>query len=131
MYNYRNRRLIEARSGNFNIRMRSTVLRFLRKLDRSDLTIQNTSSISVNWTVDVGKVDLLFEFEPAPDRYTINVKDSRGDKIELWAGEESELQADLEDTITFIDEFKKSTQEANLKNDSIEKLKESRRIRRY
>lgn len=100
----------EARAGKFNTTLRSKVLKFLKDAERSDIEIQKLSNVTVNWTVDVGKTDLEFEFSCDADSYEISVKDGKGEKVETWVPVESvaELTDDLNDTLTFIDEFKNS-----------------------
>lgn len=98
----------EARKGNFNARLRSQVLRFLRGLDRPDIRILNReSNVDVNWIVDCGAIDLQFTFTHDEDTYVIDAKDEK-DLVETWTGEFAELNMDLEDTIAFVSEFKKS-----------------------
>lgn len=100
----------EARVGNFNTALRSKVLKFLKDAGREDIEIQKLSNVAVNWTVDAGKTELNFEFTCDSDSYEINVKDGKGEKVETWAPQESvaELTDDLNDTLSFIDEFKNS-----------------------
>ena len=100
----------EARVGNFNTALRSKVLKFLKDAGREDIEIQKLSNVAVNWTVDAGKTELDFEFTCDSDSYEINVKDGKGEKVETWAPQESiaELTDDLNDTLSFIDEFKNS-----------------------
>lgn len=100
----------EARAGKFNTTLRSKVLKFLKDAERSDIEIQKLSNVTVNWIVDVGKTDLEFEFSCDADSYEISVKDGKGEKVETWVPVESvaELTDDLNDTLTFIDEFKNS-----------------------
>lgn len=98
----------EARKGNFNARLRSQVLRFLRGLDRPDIRIlSRESNVDVNWIVDCGAIDLQFTFTHDEDTYVIDAKDEK-DLVETWTGEFAELNMDLEDTIAFVSEFKKS-----------------------
>ena len=100
----------EARVGNFNTALRSKVLKFLKDAGREDIEIQKLSNVAVNWTVDAGKTELNFEFTCDSDSYEISVKDGKGEKVEAWAPQESvaELTDDLNDTLSFIDEFKNS-----------------------
>ena len=98
----------EARKGNFNARLRSQVLRFLRGLNRPDVRIlSRESNVDVNWIVDCGAIDLQFTFTNDEDTYVIDAKDEK-DLVETWTGEFAELNMDLEDTIAFVSEFKKS-----------------------
>lgn len=106
---FRRARFSEARDGNFNAKARTRVLKFLKELGRDDIFIlDKESNFAVVWTVDCGKVDLIFSFEGAMDSYSITARDSNKEKIETWSGEYGELQMDLEDTVEFIDEFKGS-----------------------
>ena len=59
----------EARAGKFNTALRSKVLKFLKDAERSDIEIQKLSNVTVNWTVDVGKTDIEFEFSCDADSY--------------------------------------------------------------
>ncbi len=100
--------LKENRQGCFNTALRSKVLKFLKDAKRSDISIQKLSNVAVNWVADAGKTDLEFEFTCDAESYDIVAKDGKGEKVESWAPEESvaELTDDLNDTLTFIDEFK-------------------------
>lgn len=118
----------EARVGNFNTALRSKVLKFLKDAGREDIEIQKLSNVAVNWTVDAGKTELDFEFTCDSDSYEISVKDGKGEKVEAWAPQESiaELTDDLNDTLSFIDEFKNSlnTKVSPAKAESVEESEE-------
>ena len=118
----------EARVGNFNTALRSKVLKFLKDAGREDIEIQKLSNVAVNWTVDAGKTELNFEFTCDSDSYEINVKDGKGEKVETWAPQESvaELTDDLNDTLSFIDEFKNSlnTKVSPAKDEAVEDSEE-------
>lgn len=118
----------EARVGNFNTALRSKVLKFLKDAGREDIEIQKLSNVAVNWTVDAGKTELNFEFTCDSDSYEINVKDGKGEKVETWAPQESvaELTDDLNDTLSFIDEFKNSlnTKVSPAKEEAVEESEE-------
>lgn len=118
----------EARVGNFNTALRSKVLKFLKDAGREDIEIQKLSNVAVNWTVDAGKTELNFEFTCDSDSYEINVKDGKGEKVETWAPQESvaELTDDLNDTLSFIDEFKNSlnTKVSPTKEEAVEESEE-------
>lgn len=118
----------EARVGNFNTALRSKVLKFLKDAGREDIEIQKLSNVAVNWTVDAGKTELNFEFTCDSDSYEISVKDGKGEKVEAWTPQESvaELTDDLNDTLSFIDEFKNSlnTKVAPAKAESVEESEE-------
>lgn len=118
----------EARVGNFNTALRSKVLKFLKDAGREDIEIQKLSNVAVNWTVDAGKTELDFEFTCDSDSYEISVKDGKGEKVEAWAPQESiaELTDDLNDTLSFIDEFKNSlnTKVAPAKSEAVEESEE-------
>ena len=120
--------LREARDGNFNAKLNARVLKFLKDLDRDDITIQKLSNVSVNWTVDVGKTDLNFEFSTTSEKFSITVKDGKNEKVESWSGELQELQMDLDDTLEFIDEFKNSLNtsiNSAAKNEGVEDTEKS------
>ena len=118
----------EARVGNFNTALRSKVLKFLKDAGREDIEIQKLSNVAVNWTVDAGKTELDFEFTCDSDSYEISVKDGKGEKVEAWAPQESiaELTDDLNDTLSFIDEFKNSlnTKVSPAKSEAVEEAEE-------
>lgn len=118
----------EARVGNFNTALRSKVLKFLKDAGREDIEIQKLSNVAVNWTVDAGKTELDFEFTCDSDSYEISVKDGKGEKVEAWAPQESiaELTDDLNDTLSFIDEFKNSlnTKVSPAKSEAVEESEE-------
>lgn len=118
----------EVRVGNFNTALRSKVLKFLKDAGREDIEIQKLSNVAVNWTVDAGKTELNFEFTCDSDSYEINVKDGKGEKVETWTPQESvaELTDDLNDTLSFIDEFKNSlnTKVSPAKEEAVEDSEE-------
>lgn len=118
----------EARVGNFNTALRSKVLKFLKDAGREDIEIQKLSNVAVNWTVDAGKTELDFEFTCDSDSYEISVKDGKGEKVEAWTPQESiaELTDDLNDTLSFIDEFKNSlnTKTTSTKAEAVEESEE-------
>ncbi len=118
----------EARVGNFNTALRSKVLKFLKDAGREDIEIQKLSNVAVNWTVDAGKTELDFEFTCDSDSYEISVKDGKGEKVEAWTPQESiaELTDDLNDTLSFIDEFKNSlnTKTTSAKAEAVEESEE-------
>lgn len=118
----------EARVGNFNTALRSKVLKFLKDAGREDIEIQKLSNVAVNWTVDAGKTELNFEFTCDSDSYEISVKDGKGEKVEAWTPQESvaELTDDLNDTLSFIDEFKNSlnTKVSSAKEEAVKESEE-------